>query len=479
MSKLRCRSCEITGNTEDHEEINLLVSTSRHVGIQTNIKIGVVLPCTGPYAALGWDIHKGVEIAHKMKPFLFGKKIELYWMDHGSDEKEAARAVEDLIVKERVCGIIGGATNSFSMATAEACDRFQVPVIIPAASDPLITSEYKSAFNICPTASFEAELAAIHAFTQLNAKRASIIIDTKRDPSEEMAKSFSEAFLALGGEIEPPLSIISDMNILSQLMSIKAKRPEVVYAPIFQEEGVIVSELAKKLGIIDIPIIFSSFAKPSPDMGVLEKAIYFSRFHPMSAKTKFAKNYLSYFEETTGKKVGELSALGADAYLVLLDAINRANSTEPSMIIEALGYTRAFGGITGRINIVEDRNTIKDVPVIKLEEGKFETITIMPESKIMPIRMIEQPPYPIPKQPEKTRLPTETIPYQKRKESYQGVKKPDQEIIQQRQELRKAFPREQNDAPRQEANEKPPQNTLPLKSLKPTVEQNLDNESRP
>src|SRR6476660_8640292 len=72
---------------------------------QSQIKIGVIEPLSGPVAASGNYVRMGAEIARdwiNAKGGVNGRKVELVIEDNKSDPKEAASAAEKLIVRDKV-----------------------------------------------------------------------------------------------------------------------------------------------------------------------------------------------------------------------------------------------------------------------------------------------------------------------------------------------------------------------------------------
>jgi len=62
------------------------------------------------------------------------------------------------------------------------------------------------------------------------------------------------------------------------------------------------------------------------------------------------KKFLQIFEQDTGKKEPDaFTAMATDTYLLLLDAIERAGSTDPEKIRAAVLATKDFEGVTGRL----------------------------------------------------------------------------------------------------------------------------------
>ena len=93
-----------------------------------------------------------------------------------------------------------------------------------------------------------------------------------------------------------------------------------------------------------------------------------------------AKAFVKRYHEA--KQAGEVSedltgfhVLGADAYLVLIDAIKRAGSTEGPKLRAALASTKGFEGVSGRINIGADGNAVKSAVILQVKDGKFVYVT--------------------------------------------------------------------------------------------------------
>jgi glycerol kinase len=75
------------------------------------------------------------------------------------------------------------------------------------------------------------------------------------------------------------------------------------------------------------------------------------------------------------KDANAFSALGFDAYMVILDAIERANSTDPEKIRDAIASTKDFVGATGNITLDENGDAVKSAVIKKVSNGEFKYLT--------------------------------------------------------------------------------------------------------
>jgi len=104
--------------------------------------------------------------------------------------------------------------------------------------------------------------------------------------------------------------------------------------------------------------------------------VYFTaHFHKAMISTERGQKFLELFEKDTGKDLDAFSAMAADAYFILLDAIKRAGTAEPQKIRDALASTKDFEGVTGKITLKPDGNPIKSMVINKVKDGKFEYVT--------------------------------------------------------------------------------------------------------
>lgn len=69
--------------------------------------------------------------------------------------------------------------------------------------------------------------------------------------------------------------------------------------------------------------------------------------------------------------------MGYDAYLLALDAIERAGSTDPQAIRNALAATKDFPGATGPISFDDKGDATKPVVIDALHNGEVQFVTLI------------------------------------------------------------------------------------------------------
>ena len=345
---------------------------------QNNIKIGVYLPMTGGVAAYGKMEWAGIQIANEMAPEALGKKIDLTLLDTKSEQIEASNTVS-LLTEMKVAGIIGEAISANTMAGNPISEKAQIPSISPTATNPLVTQGKKYAFRACFIDPFQGEVAARFAIKDLKVKTAALIIDHSQDYSVGLGSFFQKEFEKLGGKIVSKTFIqTGDQDFSAQLSSIASNQADLIYAPIYYTEDALLAKQARDLGI-ETPIMTGDGAQADQLIEIGDKAVegmYLTgHFHKDAATTERAKEFSMLYEAKYKEDVNAFAALGADAYFLLVDAINRAGSTEGPKVRDALASTKDFKGVSGSLTMGPDGNPVKSMVINKVENGKFVYVT--------------------------------------------------------------------------------------------------------
>jgi branched-chain amino acid transport system substrate-binding protein len=339
------------------------------------VALGAYLSMTGnvaAYGGMGWD---GISIARKMEPEVLGRPVEVKLVDTKSDKVESANAVSRLIEKEKVVTIIGDMISGNTLAGKDSAERRKVPMVTPTATNPLVTQGHKYVFRVCFIDTEQGKVAAKLATEQFKAKTAAIILDLQQDYSVALATFFKREFTKAGGKIVSETMFKSgDRDFTPQLSSIQRANPDLIYAPIYYTECALVAKQARELGL-KAPMLAGDGVQ-APELielgGPAVEGLYFTtHFHKDMIDNERGRKWLELFHKEYGKDADAFTAMGADAYFIVLDAIKRAGSTDPEKIREALVNTKDFEGVSGKITMKPDGDPIKAMVLNKVQGGKF------------------------------------------------------------------------------------------------------------
>ncbi len=343
------------------------------------VRIGVYLPMTGPVAAFGQMSWNGLQVAHEMHPTVLGKQVKLFLVDNKGDKVEGANAVERLIKYNKVCAIIGAVCSSVSLAGGPVAEKYHVPMVSPASTNPLVTQGKKYVFRVCFIDPFQGKIAAKFAYNYLKARKAAIVMDVQQDYCVGLAKFFEESFKKLGGKIVAKVMYrTGDQDFTAQVTAVKAKKPDVIYIPGYYPEIALFSKQARELGVKSY--ILSGDGAYAPELikigGKAVEGIYFTNHYDEGGvSTKLGKEFVKAYHKKFNKNTDALGALAADAYFVLIHAIKKAKSTDPEKIRDALESIKSFAGVTGVFKFDKSHNAIKSAVIQTVKNGKFVYVT--------------------------------------------------------------------------------------------------------
>ena len=341
------------------------------------IKIGVYLPLTGQNAFGGQLELDGINLAHKAKPQVLGRDVELVVVDNKSDKVEAANAVKRLVERDKVSAYIGTYGSSLAMAGGEVGEKAKVPGVGTSCTSPLVTQGKKYYFRACFIDPYQGAAAASYVYKTLGMKKAAILMDVANDYSVGLCSFFKRSYKKLGGEIVADMKYNSgDQDFTAQLTEIINQKPDLVFMPAYFAEGAIIMKQARELG--GTFVMMGADAMDNPDtIKIAGKAVegFLHTTFPydvnMPNMSDAAKAFTAEWKAAYPDKDPNVnSALGYVCYNLILDAITRAGSDNPEAITKALAETKNFATPLGTLSINATHDAELPVGIIQYKDGK-------------------------------------------------------------------------------------------------------------
>lgn len=199
---------------------------------QGPIKVGLMLPATGTFAALGDAIEKGFKLyVDEQGGKLAGRSIQYFKVDDESDPAKATDNVNKLIKRDQVDVVVGTVHSGVALAMARAAKESNTVLIVPNAGADAITGPLcapgivRSSFSNWQPGYASGVMAA-----QKGYKRAMTIF-WNYAAGQESAKGFTEAFEKGGGKVIKELTLpFPNVEFQALLTEIAAQKPDVVFA---------------------------------------------------------------------------------------------------------------------------------------------------------------------------------------------------------------------------------------------------------
>ncbi|MDQ3472453.1 MAG: ABC transporter substrate-binding protein [Acidobacteriota bacterium] len=344
-------------------------------GGDDKVRIGVFMSLTGDTANFGISSTNGIKMAAdevNATGGINGKQIELLVQDDRSDASEAATIVTKFVTQDQVHAILGEVASSRSIAAAPIAQNAKIPMLTPSSTNPEVTRKGDYIFRSCFIDPVQGAAIAQFAARTLNAKRGALMVDRKNDYSTGLEKVINDVFTRLGGQIVVTQSYqAADQDFNAQITSIKGANPDVIFVPGYYGDVGLFAKQARDKGIT-VPIVGGD-GWDSPSLyqigGAALNGCYFSNHYSPDDADPLVQKFVNDYKSRFGTVPDALAATAYDAALIMFDAIKRANSLEGTAIRNALAATKDFPGVTGKVTFNENRDAVKPIVMIKIEDG--------------------------------------------------------------------------------------------------------------
>lgn len=197
------------------------------------IKIGLVLPMSGPFAATGKQIEAAVRLYQETYgDTVAGRKVEIIIKDDGGTQPDVTkRLAQELVAKEHVNVLAGFGLTPLALAAAPVATQSKVPMVVMAAATSIIPTKspyiVRTGFTLPQVTAPLADWAAAHK--ELKIKNVVTLV-TDYGPGIDAEKVFVSRFTAGGGKIVDSLRTpLQNPDFAPFLQRIKDAKPDAVF----------------------------------------------------------------------------------------------------------------------------------------------------------------------------------------------------------------------------------------------------------
>lgn len=374
----------------------------------TEIKIGVLYPLTGGAAQAGLDAKAAVELAADIingkypdvalplakpggLPGLGGAKVTPIFVDHQGKPEVGQSEAERLLNNEKVIALYGAYHSSVTKTASNVAERAGIPFVNGESSSPDLTERgFKWFFRTSPhdldfsRAMFDL-IEALNKQKSAGIKTASILAEDT-DFGTNSANAQKAEAKRVGITIVSELKYKANTTSLSaEIQKLKADKADVFLPSSYLSDAILTLKTMKELDY-------------TPKMIIAQNAGYVdSTFIPTMGKdaegilsrTAFAidivdvkplaKKINELYKSRTNRDLTDVPARAFTGFYTLVEAINRAGTTEPDAIRQALGATNLpadqvimpWKGV--KFN-AKGQNELGTAIIVQIQDGKYKTV---------------------------------------------------------------------------------------------------------
>jgi branched-chain amino acid transport system substrate-binding protein len=354
--------------------ITHVITSARAQG--ATIKIGMCAPVTGPAAESGGYAIKGAKLALEAvnkAGGILGKQAELIIEDDQTTNPGIVLAFSKLAAQSDIVAFLGSIRSTQVHAMAPDVLKLGKPVMIGGTDPNLTHMGNQWLFRFRPNDSYSGRVIADYGVNTLGKKKWAVLHST-------------DAFGTAGGKaLSAALEKLGCPSVLDQgyanqsqdftpvVLAIKQSGADILgsYFTFENDLGIFARQL-RQLGV-NIPWVGSPSIVNITALKLAGPALYntFGVADYAEESSDAAKTFGKAYREVAKVAPDNQSSWPYDAVTVLSAAINKAGSTEPAKIREAILSIKKFPGAEGEYNFDQNGDGLHGYNIVKNDKGNI------------------------------------------------------------------------------------------------------------
>ncbi|WP_341898804.1 ABC transporter substrate-binding protein [Ferrovibrio terrae] len=349
---------------------------------QQTVKIGLILPMTGPFASTGRQIEGMAKLYMAQNGnMVAGKKVELIVKDDTGVADVTKRIAQELVVNEKVSVLAGFGLTPLALATAPIATQAKIPTVVMAAATQMITAQspyiVRTGFTLPQVAAPMGEWATKNGIKKV------VTLVSDYGPGLDAEKSFKEAFTKAGGEVLAELRVpMANPEFAPFLQRAKDAKPDALF--VFVPSG-IGSAVMKQFGERDLAkdgIRLIGTGDVTDDdilngMGDVALGVVTSFHYSAAHNSPENKKLVEEFKKATGMRASFHGVGGYDGMHLIYQALKKTNGdADGTKLLEAM-KGQSWTSPRGPVSIdPETRDITQNVYIRKVERVNGELFNV-------------------------------------------------------------------------------------------------------
>ncbi|HEX2762029.1 MAG TPA: ABC transporter substrate-binding protein, partial [Rhizomicrobium sp.] len=339
------------------------------------LKIGLILPMSGPFASTGKQIDAAVKLYIKTNgDTVAGRKVEVILKDDtGTAPDLTKRLAQELIVNDKVDILAGFGLTPLAFAAAPLSEEAKKPMIVMAAATSAITT--KSPYILRTSFTLPQVAAGIADWAAKNKIKKVYILVTDYGPGIDAETQFKKTFAAGGGEVVGSARIpLRNPDYGPFMQRAKDAAPDAVFAFVPSGEGTgFMKEFAER-GLAKAGIKLIATGDVLDDdildaMGDTALGVISSHHYSAAHKSKENLQYVADFQKANPSMRPNFMSLGGwDGMDLIYQVLKKTNGDATGDKFVAAAKGMSWMSPRGQISIDADTRDITQTVYIRKVE---------------------------------------------------------------------------------------------------------------
>ncbi len=319
------------------------------------VKIGHVAPLTGGIAHLGKDNENGARLAveeiNAKGLTIGGEKITLQLdpQDDAGDPRTATQVAQKL-VDDKVVAVVGHLNSGTTIPASKIYSDAGIVQISPSATNPTYTQQvFKTTYRVVATDAQQGPALANYAAKTMKVKTVAVVDDSTAY-GQGLANEFEKTAKALGVKVvSHDATNDKAVDFRAILTKIKGENPDALMYGGMDATGGLFAKQVKQLGLRAKVLAGDGVCteKLSDLAGEVADNVVCSEAGMALEKMEGGAAFAAKFQKRFGQPIQIYAPFTYDATYIIVDAMKRANSTDPAKILAAMPNTD-YKGVIGQ-----------------------------------------------------------------------------------------------------------------------------------
>ena len=336
------------------------------------VKIGVILPMTGPSASTGRQIDAAIKLwMAQSGGKAGGKKVEVLIKDDAGVADTTRRLAQELVVNDKVVALAGFGLTPLALATAPIATQSKTPMVVMAAATSIITeaSPYivRTSFTLPQAAIGIAEWAAKNKIKKV------VTLVADYGPGNDAEKFFSSQFQLNGGNITDKLRTpLRGADFAPVLQKVRDLAPDALFVFLPSGQGAQFMKQFGERGLdkAGIKLIATGDVTDDDqlnDMGDVALGVVNSHHYSAAHNSPANKKYVADFQAANKFRPNFMSVGGYDGMRVIFKALDTTKGAGGDALLAAM-KGQLFESPRGPVLIdAQTRDIVQDIYIRKVE----------------------------------------------------------------------------------------------------------------
>ena len=349
------------------------------------VKIGMLLPLTGPFASTGKQLEAAARLYMAQHgSTVAGKKIELIVKDDTGVPDVTKRLAQELVTGEKVHMLAGFGLTPLAFATAPIATQSKTPMVVMAAATSSVTkaSPYivRTSFTVPQVVTVLADWAAKN-----NIKRVVSLV-TDYAPGIDSEKYFKEQLIANGGTVLETLRVpLRNPDFAPFLQKVRDLKPDALFTFVPSGVGSALMKQFAERGLDKAGIRMIAEGSVTDDdilnnMGDVALGVVTTHHYSAAHNSPLNKKFVEAFQKANNGARPNFMAIGAyDGMRVIYEAIKATKGdTNGEALINAM-KGQIFESPRGPMYIdAQTRDVVHNIYVRRVErkDGQLWNVEI-------------------------------------------------------------------------------------------------------